>query len=86
MALRCHRSTLVEALGAIGELAHAQVNQAVGGSAVPAQDRGMTIHSTAGGDEGEVGNAAQVQQGPPALRAPQQCRIGPRYERCSLSP
>ena len=58
------------------ELADGQIEQAVGGAAIPALDRCLPFGPRARRQQGEIGDAAQVEQGPPTADRRQQGPIG----------
>ncbi len=68
-------SVRIEAEVAPAELLHGQIEQGVGGAAVPALHRGVAVGPGARRQQGEVGDPAQVEQGPPSSGSPQQGRI-----------
>ena len=62
----------IKALGALAEVPHRQVQQRVGGATIPAEHRRAPLRPRAGRQQGQVGDAPQVQQGPPAANGGKQ--------------
>ena len=75
----------IEAEAAAAELAHGQIQQGVGWAAVPAAHRRVPIRAAGRWQQGEVGDAPQVQHRPPATDAPQQGSVGGRHEGSPLA-
>ena len=70
---------------ACAEALDSQIQQRVGRSTVPAADRGAPVWPLLGGQQRQVGDAAEVQQGAPATDAGQQGPIRDWHQRCPLA-
>ena len=70
----------IEAQLAGAEALGRQIQQGVGGAAVPAQDGGVAIRPRNRWQQGEIGDAAEVEQGAPAADAPQQGGVRGRHQ------
>jgi hypothetical protein len=75
----CHGSATVKVQCSVAELLNGEIDQAVGGTAIPALYGRIAFRATAGRDQREIGNTAQIQQGSPARCAAQKCCIGSWY-------
>ena len=65
---------------------HGQVDQGVGGPAIPAPHGLVPVWPPLGRKQGEIGDPPQVEHGPPTRAATQQGRIGSGHQGSALPP
>ena len=76
----------IKAQAIAAETSHGQIEQGVRRSAVPALHGRVPFWPTGRGEQGEIGDASQVEQGLPAADAAKQRSIGSRYQGSALAP